>query len=249
MTLRVLISGGGTGGHIYPCLSVAHSLAVGQSQPGVAESTHSAVQFLYIGGPGPLDRRLVEEAGLPFEAIDVGGLRGMGAKAVVNAVKLPQGLRRVAHLMRKFDPHVVLLSGGYVAAPVVATAMFLRVPLVVLTVEIDQGWVNMAAVRVAQAVTASFPPALAQLPPHRTVLTGYPVRKEFLHIDRARSRAELNIDPGLPVLAVFGGSQARTGSIRLWPAPYRIYCWPCRCCMFAARRIWYRCGSARQNYR
>jgi UDP-N-acetylglucosamine--N-acetylmuramyl-(pentapeptide) pyrophosphoryl-undecaprenol N-acetylglucosamine transferase len=99
------------------------------------------------------------------------------------------------------------VSGGYVSAPVVAACVTFRVPLVVLTVEIDQGWVNMAAARVASAVTASYPAALANLPPERTTLTGYPVRDEFLNLDRERARTSLYLDPALPVLAVFGGSQ------------------------------------------
>ncbi|HWE62877.1 MAG TPA: glycosyltransferase [Chloroflexota bacterium] len=187
-------------------MSVARQLAGGQERAGAEPGKHNENRFLYIGSSRPLDRRLVEAAGLPFEAIDVGGLRGMGARALLNATKLPAGLATVVRLVRRFDPHVVLVSGGYVAAPVVAAAALLRIPLVVLTVEIDQGWVNMAAARLAQAVTASFPPALAHLPPDRTVLTGYPVREEFLHMDRARARATLELDPGLPVLAVFGGS-------------------------------------------
>jgi UDP-N-acetylglucosamine--N-acetylmuramyl-(pentapeptide) pyrophosphoryl-undecaprenol N-acetylglucosamine transferase len=185
---------------------VARTLASGVASTGEATSGADAVSFLYLGGPRPLDRRLVEEAGLPFRPIDVGGLRGMGVDAVKNAVRLPRALTQVVRAMRTFDPHVVLISGGYVSAPVAAAAVLLRVPLVVLTVEIDQGWVNMAAARVADAVTASFPPALAQLPPDRTVLTGYPVREEFLHLDRVASRARLQVDSSVPVLCVFGGS-------------------------------------------
>ena len=131
----------------------------------------------------------------------------MGVRAIANAARLPGGLVQALQLMRRFDPNVALVSGGYVSAPIVAAAAVLRVPLVVLTLEIDHGWVNLAAARVAAAVTASYPPAMAQLPPERTVLTGYPVRDEFLHLDRARARAALELDADLPVLAVFGGSQ------------------------------------------
>lgn len=185
---------------------MARKLASGQGSADGARSAADAVRFLYLGGPRALDRRLVEEAGLPFEAIDVGGIRGMGREALKNAVRLPHGLLQTIRSMRSFDPHVVLVSGGYVSAPVVAGATLLRVPLMVLTVEIEQGWVNMAAARVATAVTASFPPAMAHLPAERTILTGYPVREEFLHVDRAAARAALALDPELPVLCVFGGS-------------------------------------------
>jgi UDP-N-acetylglucosamine--N-acetylmuramyl-(pentapeptide) pyrophosphoryl-undecaprenol N-acetylglucosamine transferase len=206
VTLRVLISGGGTGGHIYPCLTVARHLAGGQGRPG-GTATADRVRFLYIGGPRPIDRRLVEEAGLPFEAIPAGGLRDVGLQAIPNAVRLVGGLARTVRLVRRFDPNVALVSGGYVCAPVVAACTALRIPLVVLTVEIEQGWVNTVAARVAAAVTASFEPAMAHLPQDRTTLTGYPVREEFLHTDRARARATLELDPALPALAVFGGSQ------------------------------------------
>lgn len=207
MTLRVLISGGGTGGHIYPCLAVARSLTAGQGLPGENDAEPEPPRFLYIGGPQPLDRRLVEEAGLPFAEIPAAGLRGMGLRAVPNAARLAAGTAHALKLIRAFRPNVALISGGYVSAPVAAACLAARIPLVVLTVEIDQGWVNMAAARVAAAVTASFPPALDRLPAERTTLTGYPVREPFLHMDRERARAGLALDPTLPVLTVFGGSQ------------------------------------------
>jgi UDP-N-acetylglucosamine--N-acetylmuramyl-(pentapeptide) pyrophosphoryl-undecaprenol N-acetylglucosamine transferase len=153
-----------------------------------------------------LDRRLVEEAGLPFAEIAAAGLRGMGLRAVPNAAQLAGGAVHALKLVRSFRPNVALVSGGYVSAPVVAACLAARVPLVVLTVEIDQGWVNMAAARVAAAVTAAYPPALDHLPEERTTLTGYPVREPFLHMDRERARAGLALDPTQPVLAVFGGS-------------------------------------------
>jgi UDP-N-acetylglucosamine--N-acetylmuramyl-(pentapeptide) pyrophosphoryl-undecaprenol N-acetylglucosamine transferase len=131
----------------------------------------------------------------------------MGLQAIPNAVRLAGGLARTMRLVRRFDPNVALVSGGYVCAPVVAACTALRIPLVVLTVEIEQGWVNTLAARVAAAVTASFEPAMSHLPRDRTTLTGYPVREEFLHTDRVRARAALELDPSLPALAVFGGSQ------------------------------------------
>jgi len=207
VSLRVLISGGGTGGHIYPCLTVARSLAGEQGAPGKSGAPSGTVELLYVGGPRPLDRRLVEEAGLPFVEIEAGGLRGMGLQAVPNAVRLAGGFGQTIKLIRRFRPNVALVSGGYVCAPVVVACAALRVPLVLLTVEIDQGWVSLAAARIATAVTAAYPPAMVSLPPERTQLTGYPVREEFLHPDRGRARAGLYLDPELPVLAVFGGSQ------------------------------------------
>ena len=131
----------------------------------------------------------------------------MGLHALPNAARLAGGMAQVIRLARAFRPNVALVSGGYVSAPVVGACLALRVPLVVLTVEIDQGWVNMAAAQVATAVTASYPPAMERLPAERTTLTGYPVREPFLHTDRARARTSLALDPTLPVLAVFGGSQ------------------------------------------
>jgi len=174
---------------------------------GASGTSPGAVEFLYVGGPRPIDRRLVEEAGLPFEQIEAGGLRGMGIRAIPNAARLAGGFAQALNVVRRFRPNVAMVSGGYVCAPVVAASVALRVPLVVLAVEIDQGWVNLAAARVATAVCASFPPAMANLPPERATLTGYPVRTEFLHVDREKARASLYLDPSLPVLSVFGGSQ------------------------------------------
>ena len=174
---------------------------------GASGTSPQSVEFLYVGGPRPIDRRLVEEAGLPFAQIEAGGLRGMGIRAIPNAARLAGGFAQAVRVVKRFQPNVALVSGGYVCAPVVAASLALRVPLVVLAVEIDQGWVNLAAARVASAVAAAFAPSMAHLPPERTTLTGYPVRPEFLHMDREKARNSLYLDPSLPVLAVFGGSQ------------------------------------------
>ncbi len=174
---------------------------------GASGTTPGTVEFLYVGGPRPIDRRLVEEAGLPFAQIEAGGLRGMGIRAIPNVARLAGGFVQAARVVKRFRPNVALVSGGYVCAPVVAASLAHRVPLVVLAVEIDQGWVSDAAARVATAIAAAFPPAMAKLPPDRATLTGYPVRPEFLHMDREKARSSLYLDPSLPVLAVIGGSQ------------------------------------------
>ncbi len=117
--MRLVVSGGGTGGHIYPALMIAeHAL---QEEPNGA--------CLYIGTVGGLESKIVPKTGIPFETIEISGFRrSLSIENVRTVVRFLRGVRRAKQLLREFKPDVVVGTGGYVCAPVVYAAAKMGIP-------------------------------------------------------------------------------------------------------------------------
>ncbi len=195
---RVLLTGGGTGGHVYPALAVAEALR--RLAPGV--------EVRYAGTAAGIERRLAEAAGLRFHAVPASGVRGLGAAArlrfVVNFVRGTVGALR---LLGQWRPDVVLGTGGYVTGPVLMAARLRGVPCAVQEQNAVPGSANRLAARWARRIYLGEDAARRWLPAARCVLTGNPVREAFRGTAPAAS-FDLPVpaaSPGLRVL-VFGGS-------------------------------------------
>ncbi|HKF78209.1 MAG TPA: UDP-N-acetylglucosamine--N-acetylmuramyl-(pentapeptide) pyrophosphoryl-undecaprenol N-acetylglucosamine transferase [Candidatus Dormibacteraeota bacterium] len=167
--MRLLISGGGTGGHLSPALAVAHALRAALPE----------AELLIVGRRGGPEERLVPAAGFPLAVVDV---RGFDREALIRNVALPavlpaallDGLR----IVDRFRPDVVLGVGGYVMAPAVAAARLRRIPYV-LQVSEAGGLANRLFRAGAAAACVTFPGDLEGFRTRRTVLTGYPLRPGF----------------------------------------------------------------------
>ena len=166
-----------------------------------------AANLLCVIGPRPLDRDIVSAAGLPYARLSVGGVNGIAPwRAAPNLLRFALAVPRAAALIRRFKPDVVLVGGGYVCAPVAVAAALLRVPVVTLCVDVVPGWAVRLAARLSTRVATAFEASLASLPAAKTAVTGYPVRDEFLHVDRAAARRRLSLPADARVVLVFGGS-------------------------------------------
>lgn len=194
--MRLLITGGGTGGHVYPALSVL------QSQP-------APPTLLWIGTEGGLEQPLVERANIPFVGIAAGGLRGLGPLTVArNSVRLARGFVQAWHWLRTFQPDVVFATGGYVTVPVGLTAWLQRRPLLIELPDLEPGLAIKALAPFANAIAVSAAPTVAHFAPGKAVVTGYPVRPELARPKpRAAARATFGIGRDERVLLVTGGSQ------------------------------------------
>ena len=199
--LRVLLTGGGTGGHVYPALAVAASAA----ETGTAE-------FRYVGTAGGMEADIVRAAGLPFTAVQAGAVRGRTPiGAAIGLARTVRGIAEARAVIRRFRPDVVLATGGFVCVPVVLAARLSAVPSVVYLPDLRPGWAVRLLARVAAAVAVSFEEVRPFVPGRRVVVTGYPVRPELLRWTRPRARRSLGFPEDEPVLLVMGGSRgART---------------------------------------
>jgi UDP-N-acetylglucosamine--N-acetylmuramyl-(pentapeptide) pyrophosphoryl-undecaprenol N-acetylglucosamine transferase len=148
-------------------------------------------------------------AGVPFEAIESGQVRGMSPwVAARNLLKAGHGVRQAGQLIARFRPEVVFVTGGFVAGPVVLAAWRAGVPVLIYLPDIEPGLAIRRMSRFARRVGVTFP-EVARWFPGKAVVTGYPVRQEILALtgQRAQARAQLGLLADLPVLLVFGGSR------------------------------------------
>ena len=194
--MRIVIAGGGTGGHTSPGLAVA------------ARLREAGVEVHWIGSRTGIEARRVPEAGLPFHIIPVGKLRRYWDWQNVPdlAVRAPAGLARSWHLLRRLRPALLLATGGFVALPPALAARALRIPLVVHEQTSVPGLANRVAGRFAHRIALTFPLTGAEFPKERTVLTGNPLRPELRGGDPAAAHRRFELEPARPIVYVTGGA-------------------------------------------
>lgn len=203
-TPRILVTGGGTQGHISPALAVIE--AIRQGTPNA--------QFLYIGGVRGLEKEIVTNAGVPFVGIQTGKLRRyFSVENFIDQLRLPIGFLQSLRAIRKFCPHVVLSTGGYVAVPPVLAARVLRIPILIHEQTVQIGLANGITSRFATRIALSFESALSELSPaqqKKAFVTGNPVRPTIFNGDANEAKKFCSFsadDDSLPTLYVTGGSQ------------------------------------------
>lgn len=191
--MRVVLTGGGTGGHIYPALSVAGCLA--------------GEEILYIGTAEGPEATIVPQAGVPFRTVPSrklsrkptpGALLALG----VSAWGVIQGIR----LLRGWKPDAVLGTGGYASAAIMFGAALLRIPTMVHEANVVPGRVNRLLARYCTTVGITYAASERYFPAGKTVLTGLPVRPELLRADAEKARSTYGLRADLPTLLVSGGS-------------------------------------------
>lgn len=198
--MRVILSGGGTGGHIYPALAVAQALR--------QQDSGGSLELLYVGVRGRLDEAIVGPAGLPFAAVLAGPLRGGSPlRAVSSVLKLLAGTAQAWRILGRFRPDAVFATGGYASVPVGIAARLRGRPLLVYLPDVRPGWAVRLLSRLAQRMATATERALDELPPGKAEAVGYPVRDGFWTADRAQARRSLGLPPGERVLLVAGASQ------------------------------------------
>lgn len=197
--MRLVLSGGGTGGHVYPALAVAQ--AVRRGLPA-----GEPFDVLYLGAGGQ-ETEIVKRAGFALREVSAAPIRGrMPWQMAANSGKIALGVRQARGVMSEFRPSVVFSTGGYASFPVALAARSRGVPLAVYLPDLSPGWAVRAIARLAQRVCATAIESLRSLPSGKTVVTGYPVREEFWNVDRATSRERLGLSPEEKVLFVTGAS-------------------------------------------
>jgi UDP-N-acetylglucosamine--N-acetylmuramyl-(pentapeptide) pyrophosphoryl-undecaprenol N-acetylglucosamine transferase len=212
---KALITGGGTGGHVYPALSIIQQLIeqgeVGDNrQPppsGYSESrghekeAPPGADLVYLGSTGGLERRVVPATGIECYFLP------MAAPFTFRGGFLtPLAIARSLAILRRTRPRVVFGTGGYVTAGPAIAAWLLRVPLILFSGDIHAGKAIRRLAPLARKVAVSAPEGGEGLPDDKLVVTGYPLRPWFAAASRERGRAAYSIGADETVLLVFGGS-------------------------------------------
>jgi UDP-N-acetylglucosamine--N-acetylmuramyl-(pentapeptide) pyrophosphoryl-undecaprenol N-acetylglucosamine transferase len=217
--LRLIATGGGTGGHTYPAITTIRAARELLDGAGVG------LEVLYVGSAGGLEARVAEQEQLPFQAVSTGKLRRsanplrmISATNLRDVGRLTRGLVQARRVVRAFRPDVVLSTGGYVAVPVGLAARAVGVPLLVHEQTTRLGLANRLLMRRATAIALSSPTSVELLPAvvrPRAVVTGNPIRAELLTGDAGRGVKALGWtgwDVSLPTVYVTGGAQ---GSVQV----------------------------------
>ena len=194
--MKILIAGGGTGGHTSPGLAVAAAL---QSLGAECE---------WIGSRHGIEAQRVPERGIPFHAIATGKLRRYWSWRNVTdlAVNVPAGVWQAFRLVGRIRPDAVFATGGFVAVPVALAAALRRVPLVIHEQTAVPGLANRVTARFARRIALTFPESGAAFPAGRAVLTGNPLREELRGGARERAVERFGLDAAAPLVYVTGGA-------------------------------------------
>jgi UDP-N-acetylglucosamine--N-acetylmuramyl-(pentapeptide) pyrophosphoryl-undecaprenol N-acetylglucosamine transferase len=207
-TLRMIVTGGGTGGHTYPALTTVNAL-----QARLAE-TGTAPELLWVGVAGGLEAGIAARNGIAFRAVTTGKLRRSPnprelARNVADAFRIPLGVAQAALTVARTRPAVVLSTGGFVSVPIGLAAALFRVPYLLHEQTLSLGLANRILARVATRILLSHAASLDHLPSrarNRAVVTGNPVRPAVLAGDPARGLAAYGLDPAVPLVLVTGGA-------------------------------------------
>ncbi len=198
---RVLITGGGTGGHIFPAIAIANELKV----------RFPTISIEFVGAVGGMELSLVAKAGYTVHALPVQGIRRQFTlnnvwRNLAVPFKSVQAYLQANALVRSFQPDIVIGTGGYASFPVVFVAQCKRVPTFLNEQNAYPGLVNRILAKRATKVLLGNLAAAAYLPAARTVFTGNPVRSALNKGERERGYQLFNLTPDRPVLFVMGGS-------------------------------------------
>ena len=196
--MKVILAGGGTGGHIYPALAVAESLRR-------ASDEH---ELRYVGVSGRMDDRIVGRFGLPFESVSAGQLRVRSPLAMLRGVwQLLLGTLQAWRLLGRFAPDAVFATGGYASVPVGIAARLRRRSLLLYLPDVNPGWAVRLLSRLAGRIVTTTERSLDDLPREKSSAIGYPVRAAFWLAERATARERLGLPADENVLLVGGASQ------------------------------------------
>lgn len=200
--LTVVLTGGGTGGHIYPAVAIGRKL----------KELYPQVDIHYLGTPQGLEAELIPEEGWPFYRVSAAGLaRKISFKAAKALVKTGKGYWQARGHLKRINPELVLGTGGYVCGPVVLAASRLGIPTLLHEQNAFPGLTNRLLARVANRVCVTFPQSASLFPAGTDIITtGLPIRSQIMNTTRQEGLAGLGLQEGFRILIVGGSQGARS---------------------------------------
>lgn len=197
--VRVIISGGGTGGHIFPAISIANEIKL----------RYPEAEILFVGAQDRMEMQKVPEAGFPIEGLWISGLqRRLTVKNLLFPVKLVKSLWKARDIIRKFKPDVVIGTGGFASGPLLQMANRDKIPTLIQEQNSYPGITNKLLAKEADVICTAYPDMNRFFPAEKIILTGNPVRQDLLNVEKKREEAVkfFGIDPEKKTVLVLGGS-------------------------------------------
>jgi UDP-N-acetylglucosamine--N-acetylmuramyl-(pentapeptide) pyrophosphoryl-undecaprenol N-acetylglucosamine transferase len=202
--LRVMISGGGTGGHIFPAIAIANAV----------RERESATRFLFVGAEGKMEMEKVPAAGYTIAGLPIRGFqRGSILKNIDLPWRLVRSMLKARKLVRSFDPHVAVGVGGYASGPLLAAAQHMNVPTLIQEQNSFPGKTNIYLSKRVDRICVAYEGMEKYFPKAKLMLTGNPVRQEVVRLSGKRPRGleHFGLEDGKPILFITGGSLGARG--------------------------------------
>lgn len=197
---RVIISGGGTGGHIYPAISIANAM----------KEIDPAMEFLFVGAEGKMEMEKVPKAGFNIIGLPIVGIqRTQVWKNIFFPFKLIKSLWQSVKILQGFKPDVAVGVGGYASGPLLLAARFLGIPYYIQEQNSFAGITNKALAAKAEHIFVAYPGMEKFFPAEKITLSGNPVRKDLIDAAGKKTKAaeHFHLDPAKKTILIIGGSQ------------------------------------------
>ena len=200
MSKRIIISGGGTGGHIFPAISIANAL----------KEKDPSTEILFVGAIGKMEMERVPAAGYPIKGLPVAGLkRSLSLSNLALPFKVVKSVRMAGKIIDEFRPDVVVGVGGYASAPLLWSASSKGIPTLIQEQNSYAGLTNKILSKRARTICTAYDSMERFFPKEKIILTGNPIRKEIAPAtpaQREEAYKYFSLDPSLPTILVVGGS-------------------------------------------
>ena len=192
---KIVLTGGGSAGHVTPNIAMLPSLR------------EAGYEITYMGSYDGIEKRLVEDFGLPYVGIATGKFRRyLDLQNLTDPFRVVKGFGEARRFLKKYHPDVVFSKGGFVAVPVVRAAASLGIPCIIHESDMTPGLANKICIPVARKVCCNFPETLKLLPGDKAVLTGSPIRAELAQGNKLAGLDMCGFNANTPVVMVIGGS-------------------------------------------
>lgn len=212
--MKFIFSGGGTGGHIYPAVTLIQNLQRRLPQ----------VQILYVGTARGLEADIVPRENIPFTTINIEGfIRHLSLKNFVVLGKAAAGIGKSFNILRKYKPDAVIGTGGYVSGPLLFAASLLHIPTLIQDQNAIPGITNKILAKFVDKIACGYKSSCEHFPAAKTVLTGNPIRSDIFHHSRAEAVRELGLSPEKTTVLITGGSRGARRINEAMPAVYKYY--------------------------
>ncbi len=200
--MKILLTGGGTGGHFYPLIAIAEELN------RIADEEKIIKFKLYYAADTPYDREALEQQFITFVPVTAGKMRVyFSLRNIWDFFKMGFGVFRALFTVFSLYPDVVISKGGYASFPVLFASKLLRIPVIIHESDTVPGRVNLWSGKFAKKIALSFPEAASYFDASRVSVTGQPVRKSIVQAAKEGAYGFFELDPAIPTIGIFAGSQ------------------------------------------
>ncbi len=196
--MKIIVSGGGTGGHIYPAVTIIRTL----------QKKIDDLEILYVGTSSGLEADIVPKEGFPFKTVDLQGFkRSLSPVNILRLFKALRGVVKAASIVHSYKPDVVIGTGGYVCGPVLMAASLMGIPTLIQEQNVVPGITNKILSHFVSRIATGAIEANKFFPQNKVTFTGNPIRMEVVNTERMPGYEAFDLDPAKKTVLVSGGSR------------------------------------------